>query len=58
MVVIERTDVRAWFGVGGEAVLQVQRAGLGGGDRPPGVIHLRQDGGIQSAQGWSGFQGV
>jgi len=22
------------------------------------VIHLRQDGGIQSAQGWSGFQGA
>ena len=22
------------------------------------AIHLRQDGGIQSAQGWSGFQGA
>ena len=55
MAGINRASDCAWSGVGGEACLQVRRAGFGGGDRPPGVIHLRQDGGIQSAQGWSGF---
>lgn len=56
VAVIKRASVCAWFGVGGKAVFQVRRAGFGGGDRPLGVIHLRQDGGIQPAQGWSGFQ--
>ena len=50
---INRAVDCAWFGVGGQAFLQVRRAGFGGGDRPLRVIHLRQDGGTQTAQGWS-----
>lgn len=40
--------------VGPEAVLWRSSKAAGG----LVAIHLRQDGGIQSVQGWSGFQGA